>query len=66
MSEWRCGPGCPFWTRMGWYKPVCLLSGRMSDDGEECDFDLEDWERRVGTLTAAIAARKEKEAQTDA
>ena len=68
MSEWRCGPECPAWM------VVCFPHYRQ---GKLCVLDLEqsrdnamqlagEWREKADVWTAAIAARKEKEAKADA
>ena len=76
MSEWTCGPKCPFWSPGGRRK--CFRhNGALVREGDRCLDDLSFWEagllqleqtlaeaqKRVVLYRAAIAARKEKEAQ---
>ncbi len=70
--EWRCGPECPLWQPYndGWRSRTQPRTGSCAcytadtyttKEGDICGWLMMEWTALHDKLTAAIAARKEKE-----
>ena len=66
---WVCGPKCPFYDPEpaegseydGLCAKPCEGGPYLVNEGEECDWPLEEWEREHALLGRAIAARRAEE-----